>query len=160
MAKMKYNDNFPLLAEGWAREGLIDKQIAKNLGISLAAFYKYQNEHVEFMEAIKKGKRPVDREVENALLKRAKGFEYEETTIEFKAGKEEEKAKPIKMKKVTKNVIPDPVSIFFWLKNRMPKKWRERHEMAVGGSEELPPITVVPCKAAKESMAKTEEKND
>lgn len=160
MAKPKYEDTFPLLAEGWAREGLIDKQIAKNLGISLAAFYKYQNEHLEFMEAIKRGKAPVDVEVENALLERAKGFDYEETQIEFKPKEADEKeAKPMKIKKITKKVLADPVSIIFWLKNRKPKKWRDRHEMAVGGSEELPPIAVVPCKAAKDSMAKAGEKN-
>lgn len=144
MAKNKYEDTFPLLAEGYARDGLIDKEIAKKLGISLAAFYNYQNEHLEFMEAIKRGKAPVDVEVENALLKRARGFEYEETTVEFKPGKGEEKAKPIKLKKTTKKVIPDPISIFFWLKNRKPKKWRDRHEMAIGGSEELPPVKIVP----------------
>ena len=81
MSKTKYNpDTFPMLVEGYARDGMIDKDIAKKLGISVATFYNYENKHIEFLEAIKRGKYPVDFEVENSLLKRAKGYSYQETT--------------------------------------------------------------------------------
>lgn len=60
-----------VLVEGWARDGLNNEQIASNLGISIALFYKYQKEHVEFLETLKKGKEIVDYQVENALLKSA-----------------------------------------------------------------------------------------
>lgn len=60
-----------VLVEGWARDGLNNEQIASNLGISVALFYKYQKEHVEFLETLKKGKEIVDYQVENALLKSA-----------------------------------------------------------------------------------------
>ena len=62
----KYEDTFPLLAEGYAREGMIDKEIAAKLGVSEATFYEYQKKYPEFSEAIKRGKKPVDVEVENA----------------------------------------------------------------------------------------------
>ncbi len=79
MAKSKYDpDTFPTLAEGYARRGLNDEQIAERLGISIATFYVYQNRYPEFPEGLKKGKKPVDMEVENAFLKRAKGYEHEE----------------------------------------------------------------------------------
>lgn len=42
-----------------------------NLGISTALLYKYQKEHIEFLESLKKGKEIVDYEFENALLKNA-----------------------------------------------------------------------------------------
>ena len=40
--KRKYNDDFPLLAEDYARRGMIDKEIARLLGISETLFYEYK----------------------------------------------------------------------------------------------------------------------
>ena len=116
------------LVEGWARDGLTNEQIAKNLGISIALLYKYQNEHVEFLEAIKKGKEVVDYEVENALLKRALGYEYEEETYETKYDRENNKYIEVLTKRVTKHVAPDTTAQIFWLKNRKPKQWRDKVE--------------------------------
>ena len=146
MAKPKYEDTFPLRAEGYAREGLTDKQIAKNLGISHETLYQYQKKHSEFSDALKRGKAPVDIEVENALLKRARGYEIEEVTVEYKPGKDgkdgEEKAKPTSIKKVKKQVLPDPTSMIFWLKNRLRKKWRDDRALMLSGDKDKPPIKI------------------
>lgn len=73
MAKSKWEQvkDKLILVEGWARDGLTDEQIAKNLGISKVTFYKFQKEHSELFELLKKGKEVVDYEVENALLQNA-----------------------------------------------------------------------------------------
>lgn len=73
MAKSKWGDikEKLTLVEGWARDGLTNEQIAHNLGISTALLYKYQKEHIEFLETLKKGKEVIDYQVENALLKNA-----------------------------------------------------------------------------------------
>lgn len=63
-------DNLTLL-QGWARDGLIDEQIAHNIGISTVTLYDWKNKFPEFAKAIKKGKEVVDYYVENALLKKA-----------------------------------------------------------------------------------------
>ncbi len=60
-----------LLIEGWARDGLIDKQIAHNIGISVSTLCEWKKQFPELAEALKKGKEVVDREVENALFKQA-----------------------------------------------------------------------------------------
>lgn len=73
MAKSKWEnvkDKLELI-EGWARDGLTDKQIATNLNISEDTFYEYKKKYPEFSESLKKGKEIVDYEVENALLKTA-----------------------------------------------------------------------------------------
>lgn len=133
MAKLKYNDTFPLRAEDYARKGLIDKQIAKNLGISEATLYEYQKTYPEFLEALKRGKAPVDVEVENALLKRAKGFEYEEIHTEYRLPpgetKVDEKAKPNIIKRIKKIVVPDVTACIFWLKNRRKETWRDMRDL-------------------------------
>lgn len=60
-----------LLLQGWARDGLTDEQIAHNMGINVATLYRWKNEHDEIRDTLKKTKEVVDREVENALFKKA-----------------------------------------------------------------------------------------
>ena len=60
-----------LLLEGWARDGLTDEQIAKNMGISAKTLWDWKNKHSNICNALKKGKEVVDYEVENALLSSA-----------------------------------------------------------------------------------------
>ena len=67
-----------LKIEGWARDGLTDEQISHNMGIHPSTLYEWQKKYPEITEALKKGKEVIDRQVENALLKRALGYEYEE----------------------------------------------------------------------------------
>ena len=111
------NDKLILL-EGWARDGLTDEQIAKNMGIAPSTLYEWKKKSKEFSESLKKGKEVIDFEVENALLKRALGYEYEEETYE----------NGILTKKVKKHVAPDTTAQIFWLKNRKPNTWKDRVE--------------------------------
>lgn len=124
MAKGKYADWLTpdglLLLEGWAREGLTDELIARKIGINPATLYKWIDKYGEIGEALKRGKAPVDFEVENALLKRARGYDYEETITEiYGDGKKH-------IRKVKKHMPPDVGAIAFWLKNRRPDKWRDK----------------------------------
>ena len=112
------NDKLILL-EGWARCGLTDEQIAKNMGIAPSTLYEWKKKSKEFSESLKKGKEVIDFEVENALLKRALGYEYEEETYE----------NGILTKKVKKQVPPDTTAQIFWLKNRKKEQWREKVEV-------------------------------
>lgn len=96
------------------------------MGINVSTLYKYQNEHNEIVEALKRGKAPVDNDVENMLLKRAMGYEYEEVTTEVYDMPDGTQRKHIK--KTKKQVVPDTTAQIFWLKNRRPDLWRDRHE--------------------------------
>lgn len=124
MAKGKYADWLTpeglLKIEGWARDGLTDEQIAGNIGIRAATLYEWKKKFPEISESLKRGKEVVDRQVENALLKRALGYEYEEVKEKFECGVMTERT-------VTKKeVAPDTTAQIFWLKNRKPEKWRDK----------------------------------
>ena len=140
MAKNKYNENFPLLAEGFARRGLNDKEIAKKLGIHESTYYVYLQGHQEFSEAIKRGKAPINEEVENILLKRIRGIDYTETETKYKYVPilKGEKALRIKthVKKTKKIIPPDVPSIHFFLRNRMPDRYNvsDNVDLTVRGS--------------------------
>jgi hypothetical protein len=122
MAKGKYrewlSENGLIKIQGWARDGLIDEQIAHNMGITTKTLYEWKNKYGEISEALKKGKEVIDRQVENALLKRALGYTYDETTYEY----------GVETKRVTKEVAPDTTAQIFWLKNRKPAEWRDKIE--------------------------------
>lgn len=132
MAKGKFSEWLTpeglLIIEGWARDGLIDEQIAKNIGISRSTLSVWKTKYPDISDALKKGKEVVDREVENALLKRALGYRYTETTKEAVKDPETGEVKMTVTKKVTKQVSPDTTAQIFWLKNRKPDKWRDKQE--------------------------------
>ena len=108
-------DNLMLL-EAWARNGLTDEQIAENMGISCSTLYDWKNKYSDISESLKRGKEVVDVLVENALFKRALGYEYKEVT----------KEDGVTTKVVTKHMPPDTTAQIFWLKNRRPDLWRDR----------------------------------
>ena len=120
-----------LKIEGWARDGLTDEQIANNIGIRRPTLYDWKNKYPDISDALKKGKEVIDRQVENALLKRALGYEYVETT------KELTDLGLTVTKQVTKQVSPDTTAQIFWLKNRKPKEWRDKKETEVTGNHNV-----------------------
>lgn len=126
IAKGKYHiwlqDDNLIRIESWARMGLTNEQIAKNIGVNADTFYTWLKKYPEISESIKKGKAPIDFEVENALFKRAIGYEYEEveTTIEEIDGKQRKR-----IKKIKKVALPETSAMIFWLKNRKPEQWRK-----------------------------------
>ena len=131
--------------EGWARDGLIDEQIAKNLGVAYSTFREYKKKYLALSAALKRGKEVIDREVENALLKRALGYECEEITQE-RVLKKDTKGTPmtdlhgfpiyemVTTKTIKKEVVPDTTAQIFWLKNRKPETWRDKHEVDHDGT--------------------------
>ena len=104
------------LLQGWARDGLTDEAIAHNIGISMSTYYSWKKKHLEFSEAIKKGKEVTDYEVESALLRRALGCKVTEKITEISGDK-----KHIRI--TEKEIPPDPTAGIFWLKNRRRMQW-------------------------------------
>lgn len=102
------------------------------MGINPATFYRWQNDHSEICEALKKGKAPVDIEVENALFKRATGYTVRvqkpvkvktKRQLKDKGTIEEEH---IELVEEEIYIAPDTTAQIYWLKNRRPDKWRDK----------------------------------
>lgn len=108
-----------LLIEGWARDGLTDKQISKNIGISESTLNDWKKKFPEFSESLKQSKEIADRQVENALHKTALGFYYEEDMVTNQGD-------VVRVKKYSK---PNTTAQIFWLKNRKPANWRDKQEI-------------------------------
>lgn len=104
------------------------------MGISYSTFKEWLNKYSAISASLKKGKAPVDIEVENALLKRARGYEYEETTTEIVEWPDGTTRKHIK--KTIKHVAPDTLAQIYWLKNRRPDKWRDKPTPDMGAGDD------------------------
>ena len=146
MAKGKYEHWLTpeglLKIEGWSRDGLTDEQIAKNMGIGSRTLYEWKEKYPQISQSLKKGKEVADRLVENALFERALGgvhevkktFKVKETYYDVQGRKCEKE----ELKTATDEVyIPgDTTAQIFWLKNRLPDKWRDKQSVEVSGLTE------------------------
>ena len=121
-----------LRIQGWARDGLTDKDIAKNMAVGLSTLREWKNRFEQIKGALSIGKDAADRVVENALYKSACG--YTETirkpmrikTIEYdpETGK---KVREVEKVVAVEEQIHFPAQVtaqIFWLKNRKLKEWR------------------------------------
>ncbi|THF55928.1 terminase [Pseudothauera rhizosphaerae] len=126
----KYNkDVMPTQAEKLCAEGFTDDQLAKFFEVSIQTLNTWKAVHPEFLEALKRGKDRFDTErVEVALAQRAIGYSHPEDDIRVVAGK-------IVITPTIKHYPPDTTACIFWLKNRQPKKWRDKQEHEVTGKD-------------------------
>ena len=116
--------------EMWCKDGLIEEEITKKLGISVTTFEKYKKEYPELCEALKKGKEIVDYEVQNSLYKKCVGH-YAKVGKAFKCkevyyddeGRRCEREE-VKTVEVDEFIPPDTMAIAIWLNNRKPESWR------------------------------------
>lgn len=123
-----------LRIQGWARDGLTDKQIAHNMGCAYSTFRDWRDKYPALSAILKSTKEVADREVENALFNKAKGYtirlkkpmkvkrtEYDEIT-----GKKIAEYEEVVDAEEDVHVPPDTTAQIFWLKNRKPEQWRDK----------------------------------
>lgn len=157
MAKGKYKewlkDENLIKIKGWAKSGLSNEQIAKNIGINVATLYEWVNKYAEIGEALKKNKEIADYEVENSLYERALGqrvvlkkpvkvkrIEYDPTT-----GKKIREYEEVVSADEEVYITPDTTAQIFWLKNRKPECWRNKPETMLENEQEEGGIIEIPA---------------
>ena len=127
-----------LQLESWARDGLTDEQIASNMGIGYSTLQTWKSKYQDIQDTLKRGKEVVDIQVENALLKRALGYSYDEVTRERVIDYDQSTGQVVGShmeitKTVKKEVQGDTTAQIFWLKNRRPEQWRDKRDVSVEG---------------------------
>ena len=129
--RSKYQTNvLPKFAdiEAWLRDGVAEKDIAKNLKISLSTLNLYKSKYSEFSELLTRTRAHVDDVVvTGAYLKRAIGYttvevrhEYIYQTNPLTGEVERVLSKTIEQEK---HVPGDPRAMEFWLRIRKPELW-------------------------------------
>lgn len=95
-------------------------------------------------DALNEGRSFADSKVVDGLYQRAMGMKVtdKKTILSTKDGQ----TQPARIEIVEKQLPPDPTACIFWLKNRQPKRWRDKPEMEV---EDMRPILNITVPAAK-----------
>lgn len=125
--------------QGWARDGLIDKDIAHNIGVGYSTLREWKKLYPEIGEALRKGKEVVDRIVENALYKSAIGFmqkikkpvRIKEVEYDPATGKKVRESEKWVQVEEEIYIAPQVTAQIFWLKNRKPDQWREKNDLTL-----------------------------
>ena len=103
---------FNEIAEAYGR-GVDEQDIAKSLGVSISAWCEYKNKFSEFKEVLKRSEdetKDILKQLDNALLKSATGFEYTEKKQYIT---EDENGKKKKHTEIyTRYAQPNPTAIF------------------------------------------------
>lgn len=115
----------------WARRGLTEEQIAYNCGVDRRTLARWKKKYNTICHTLTQAKDVADRAVENALYKRAVGYTVTETT----RYRDDKTGEMVVAKEVVKEIAPDPTSMVFWLKNRMPDHWKDRPEQKTDSTE-------------------------
>jgi len=107
-----------------AKRGLTDEEIARAIKVRYSTFRKYKS---EFMEEIERGRQEglpviVD-DLQNALLKKAMGFEFTERHVR-KEKDGQGKWQDVERKEVRKYYPPSDVLLIFALCNLAPARYR------------------------------------
>lgn len=125
-----YRPEYVDQAEKLCKLGATDKELADFFDVNPDTIYEWKNKYPEFSESIKKGKDIADAEVADKLFKRATGYSHSAVKIFNNQGK-------VITAPYTEHYPPDTTAAIFWLKNRQPKKWRDKQEVEHGVNDTL-----------------------
>lgn len=114
--KTKYKKEYNKLGSKLAAAGFTDSEMAEMFQVSRSTLSLWKSKHVEFRESLSKWKKLADDRVEKTLYERALGTTVKEVKTSVDGN-------------VTtiKQVPGDVTAMIFWLKNRNPAEWRDRH---------------------------------
>ena len=128
----KYDPQYhPEKVEILAAEGKILKEIAKEFQVNVSTITEWKQNHEEFSAALTRGREKADELVIDSLYTRALGYTIEEERAMNIDG-------DVQIVRVEKHIPSDPASMFFWLKNRRPKEWRDKRETELSGPDGEP----------------------
>lgn len=114
--------------------GATNQELAGFFGVADTTIDKWIKEKPEFSGAITRGKHLADANVAERLYNRALGYSHDAVKIFMPAGTEQ----PV-YADYTEHYPPDTAAASLWLRNRQPKKWRDRVEVT---GENGGPLTI------------------
>jgi transposase-like protein len=145
--------------------GATDADLAAFFEVHENTILAWKAAHLAFKDALALGKTQADMHLASKLYNRAEGAQWiEEQAFKVKREIFDDNGKKIATQEeivtvpVKRGAAPDTTALIFWLKNRDPKRWRDRHELQHTGKdgESLPEqraLSVLPAEALIELLA-------
>lgn len=124
----KFTPEILAQAEKLAKLGLTDVEMADVFGVTEQTFNNWKKSQPDFFESLKNGKALADANVAESLYHRALGYSHPAVKIMTAGG-------AIEQVPYTEHYPPDTAAAIFWLKNRQPRKWRDKQEESGNAAE-------------------------
>lgn len=122
-------------------KGLTYDQIAKGLGITTGTLYKWLSYYPELKAINEKTHESKIDQLENALFKRAMGYEYTETTTEAETDSSGNVVRK-HIKNVKKFMPPSETALIFMLTNLDNKKWKRNPDDSNSENEQKQDVVI------------------
>lgn len=119
----KYKEEYNEQAYKLCLLGATDDDLAGFFEVNVDTIHEWKKVHPQFSDSLKKGKEIADANVANRLYQRAMGYVGKTTKFATFEGAITDS------KEVEEHYPPDTTAAIFWLKNRQPKKWRDKQEV-------------------------------
>lgn len=136
----KFTPAFVEKASFFASKGFTDKELAYALDVCVNTIDNWKKKYPEFLGSLKRGKDVFDDLVEKSLAERAMGYSHPHEKLFLREGE-------VIRVMTTKHYPPDTTAAIFWLKNRRPEQWRDKHEINTIDSQEY--INIIQQRRAK-----------
>jgi len=106
--------------------GATDAEIGDFFGVPEQTVNNWKHTQPSFLESITRGKVQADAEVAEKLRQRALGYSHPDTHISTYNGE-------VTITPIIKHYPPDTPAASLWLRNRQPKKWRDKVDVEHSG---------------------------
>lgn len=127
----RYRAEFAEQARKLCLLGATDAEMADFFGVNEATVNRWKSDHKDFRESITRGKQMADAEVAEKLYQRALGYSHAAVKIMSVANR-------VVREEYVEHYPPDTQAASLWLRNRQPKKWRDKQEHELTGKDGAP----------------------
>ena len=131
MQKSKYDEVSLKQVMELAKNGLTERQIALEIGVSQKTISVWKLKYTEFRDVLETWKYDADRKVERSLFERATGYDHWEERIFCN------KDGIVTRVETIKHYPPDVKACMYWLNNRQKDIWANRQETVISGTTGL-----------------------
>lgn len=112
----KYKEEYNELAYKLCLLGHTDEELAQFFEVHVSTIHQWKLDYPDFSDSIKNGKEFADVEIVQSLYNRARGMTLKKQVVKGEGA----------IVEVEDEIPPDTTAMIFWLKNRQPKKWRDK----------------------------------
>lgn len=120
--KEKFNQRLKETFIRLSKEGKTLEEIAQIVGVTSRTLTNWMGRHQDLFLAVREARQLADDLVEASLFNRALGYSHPEEKV-FNSDKF-----GIVTHETVKHYPPDTQAAMFWLRNRQPKRWKEKTE--------------------------------
>lgn len=144
----RYQDSYVEEAYQLCLLGAIDRQLAAAFSVSEQTLNTWKKKHPDFLESLNKGKEFADALVAESLYKSAMGLHKISEEVNTDSS----------VITLERTIPPNTTAQIFWLKNRQPKRWKDKVEIKEDVNINVFPSADVLDAISKKALAEAAER--